>query len=111
MVILPDEPEKLEELLNSVVDKVDFENAPELKLYQGSVAPFVDDQPLRIVEKYDARVEVRKQKQKQRKKVTVEANRNIRETNVIKRTVVDRKGKGLQLGLLYRPGVLSGRSN
>lgn len=95
MEIQPEEPEKIEELMNSVVEKVDFKNAPELKLYEGIVEPFYDESEFRNVKKYDARVEVKKKKMQKRNQI--EANKNIRETNVINRKVIDKKGKFFDL--------------
>jgi hypothetical protein len=94
--IIPEDPEKWEEFKNSYVDVVNFDNAPSVTLFKGEVEDLYDKLGQRVQMKYDARKEIRKkrkQKIESKKKQIEEHNqrelmKDIRETNVIKRTIV-----------------------
>lgn len=104
--IIPEDPKKWAELKNSTVDEVNFEDAPSVSLYKGPVTNLFDPFGSRLKVKYDARKELRKKRKQQKKKATQvekqnqqELMKDIRETNVIKRTIVnqhDRIDSGAQ---------------
>ena len=75
------------------MDVVNFDNAPSVTLFKGKMSDLIDTLGNRVRVKYDARKEMRKKKKAQQEKIKAdnekEMMKGIRETNVIKRTVVD----------------------
>lgn len=92
--IIPEDPKKWAELKNSFVDEVNFENAPSVTLYKGPVDHLYDPFGSRLKVKFDARKEMRKKRRQQTqidKQNQKELMKDIRETNVIKRTIVNQE--------------------
>ena len=91
--IIPEDPEKWEQFKNSYVEEVNFDDAPSVTLYKGPIDYLYDTLGMRLRKKYDARKELKKKKKTEKLKKIEEHNnrelmKDIRETNVIKRTIV-----------------------